>query len=113
MCEAQSCRGVLLRLTCLPDGSDALQKKLDETSKELTQAKQQVGEYQSHRYQMFREGYRTWRLDTVRGSSCIMLTVQNDWNKPETNRQSCACEDLFKENPAPLYEPKKLYKCVP
>lgn len=41
------------------------------------------------RYQIHNEGFRTWRLDTATGQICLLLTSQNDWNKPETEAQSC------------------------
>jgi hypothetical protein len=41
------------------------------------------------RYQIHNEGFRTWRLDTATGQVCLLLTSQSDWNKPETEEQSC------------------------
>jgi len=41
------------------------------------------------RYQVHREGFRTWRLDTTTGQTCLLLTSQEDWKKPETELQSC------------------------
>src|SRR5258708_3118246 len=65
---------------------DELQKKLDETTKglvdakdELGKAREKIGEYQAHRYEIFKSGFRTWRLDTVTGKSCILLTTDSDW----------------------------------
>lgn len=45
------------------------------------------------RYQLHREGYRTWRLDTATGHNCLLLTTDDDWKKPETTAESCAVED--------------------
>jgi hypothetical protein len=42
------------------------------------------------RYQIHREGFRTWRLDTTDGQVCLLLTSQEDWKKPDTEAQSCA-----------------------
>lgn len=41
------------------------------------------------RYREYREGFRTWRLDTSTGSNCILLTTEWDWKKPETTAQGC------------------------
>jgi hypothetical protein len=59
-------------------------------TQELSQLKQQaelgkgVGRYQIHR-----DGGRTWRLDTSTGAMCIMLASESDWKKPETKAQGC------------------------
>ncbi len=45
------------------------------------------------RYQLHKEGSRTWRLDTATGRSCLMLTTEADW-KSEGYASSCAAEDL-------------------
>jgi hypothetical protein len=41
------------------------------------------------RYQIHREGFRTWRLDTTTGYTCLLLTSVQDWKKPETQLSSC------------------------
>lgn len=41
------------------------------------------------RYQVDREGFRTWRLDTATGQICLLLAPEEDWKKPETELQSC------------------------
>lgn len=51
----------------------------------------------SGRYQQFSRGFRTFRLDTATGESCILLTSENDWKKPETIAQSCGQADLMKD----------------
>jgi hypothetical protein len=55
--------------------------------KAAAQAKQ-VGRYQLHR-----EGFRTWRLDTATGRSCLLLTTDNDWKNAASTQNSCATED--------------------
>ncbi len=42
------------------------------------------------RYQMYTHGVRTWRLDTVTGSICLLLTTDTDWKKKETQLQMCS-----------------------
>jgi len=49
----------------------------------------QVGRYQVHR-----EGFRTWRLDTATGRSCLLLTTEADWKSAGSTASSCASEDL-------------------
>ena len=68
--------------------------------------------YQAHRYETFKNGVRTWRMDTVKGSSCVMLTTEEDWKKPETSHQSCICEDSYNETPAPSLDILKALKCL-
>lgn len=41
------------------------------------------------RYQIYRAGFRTFRLDTATGSTCILLTTTDDWKKPDTESQGC------------------------
>jgi len=41
------------------------------------------------RYQAYRQGYRTWRLDTSTGETCLLLTTEADWKNPETTARSC------------------------
>lgn len=41
------------------------------------------------RYQIHREGFRTWRLDTATGQICLLLTAEADWKKPEVESQGC------------------------
>ena len=42
------------------------------------------------RYQTFSRGYRTWRLDTATGSSCLLLSTEEDWKNPETAASACS-----------------------
>ena len=41
------------------------------------------------RFREYREGLRTWRLDTATGANCILLTTDSDWKKPDTVAQGC------------------------
>jgi len=41
------------------------------------------------RFQVHREGFRTWRLDTATGTSCLLLTTAADWEKPESAISAC------------------------
>jgi hypothetical protein len=51
------------------------------------------------RYQLHKEGFRTWRLDTATGRSCLLLTTEADWKKPETMTQNnCAADDFQSES---------------
>jgi hypothetical protein len=42
------------------------------------------------RYQVHMSGFRTWRLDTATGASCLLLTSEADWKKPENAIQACS-----------------------
>ena len=41
------------------------------------------------RYQIHREGFRVWRLDTATGNICLLLSSDADWKKPEIAAQGC------------------------
>ena len=41
------------------------------------------------RYTHFRVGFRTWRLDSATGESCILLTSDLDWKNDKTQLQGC------------------------
>ena len=41
------------------------------------------------RYQIHREGFRTWRLDTSTGKICLLLASDADWKKPDIAIQGC------------------------
>jgi hypothetical protein len=58
---------------------------------ELSQLRQdaQIGKSVG-RYQIYRSGFRTWRLDTATGRTCILLTTDDDWKKPDITLSSCS-----------------------
>ena len=60
------------------------------SNQELTNLKHdaEIGK-NTGRYQIHREGFRTWRLDTSNGTVCLLLTSEADWKKPDTELQSC------------------------
>jgi hypothetical protein len=41
------------------------------------------------RYQIYRNGFRTWRLDSSTGNTCILLTTEADWKTPEAMASAC------------------------
>lgn len=47
------------------------------------------------RYQIHREGVRTWRLDTATGHLCLMLTSTYDWEHDAKDQSNCAVEDTM------------------
>lgn len=58
--------------------------------KELTELRRQADLGKSiGRYQIYRSGFRTWRLDSSTGMTCILLTSEDDWKKPNTAAQGC------------------------
>jgi outer membrane lipoprotein-sorting protein len=86
---------------------DAVQAKLSETEKKLKEADKQIADFQAHRYSVYHEGWRTWRMDSVSGTTCILLTTQADWKKPDTKSESCSCEDYLRDTADPYSEPNK------
>ena len=43
----------------------------------------------SGRYQLYRQGNITWRLDTNTGSSCVIFATDEEWKKPRVRRDAC------------------------
>jgi len=46
-----------------------------------------------HRYELHKEGLRTWRFDPATGETCIQLTSDADWKSKEAQARSCDCID--------------------
>lgn len=44
----------------------------------------------SGRYQLYRQGNITWRLDTDTGRSCVLFATDEEWKKPRVYRTGCA-----------------------
>lgn len=45
------------------------------------------------RYQLNREGSRTWRLDTSTGRHCLLLTTDYDWQHEGAKQNTCTTDD--------------------
>jgi hypothetical protein len=43
----------------------------------------------SGRYQLYRQGNITWRLDTDTGRSCVIFATDDEWRKPRVYRAGC------------------------
>lgn len=43
----------------------------------------------SGRYQLYRQGNITWRLDTATGKTCVVLATDEEWKKPKVYRNGC------------------------
>ena len=43
----------------------------------------------SGRYQLYRQGNITWRLDTDTGRSCIIFATDEEWKKPRVSKAGC------------------------
>jgi hypothetical protein len=41
------------------------------------------------RYQLYRQGNITWRLDTDTGRTCIIFATNEEWKKPQVYRAGC------------------------
>lgn len=113
---------VLLALVmCVLYGCDDYQ--FAEKSKEVVISKEEYDQLkataalakQVGRYQLHREGSRTWRLDTATGHSCLLLASEYDWKTDAAKENSCASDDwreaqerhrlypsLFDENGNPI-----------
>ena len=43
----------------------------------------------SGRYQVYRQGNITWRLDTETGRSCVIFATDEEWKKPRVYKAGC------------------------
>jgi len=43
----------------------------------------------SGRYQLYRQGNITWRLNTETGKTCIIFATDEEWRKPRVYRAGC------------------------
>ena len=43
----------------------------------------------SGRFQLYRQGNITWRLDTESGKTCIIFATNEEWKKPQVYRAGC------------------------
>ncbi len=41
------------------------------------------------KYQLYRQGNLTWRLNTETGQSCIIFATDDEWKKPKVYRAGC------------------------
>jgi hypothetical protein len=41
------------------------------------------------KYQLYRQGNITWRLDTDTGKTCIIFATDEEWKKPKVLRAGC------------------------
>jgi hypothetical protein len=41
------------------------------------------------KYQLYRQGNITWRVDTETGKSCILFATDEEWKKPTVYRAGC------------------------
>ena len=41
------------------------------------------------KYQLYRQGNITWRLDTGNGHTCIVFATEEEWKKPQVLRAGC------------------------
>ncbi|HEY0307227.1 MAG TPA: hypothetical protein VGB94_03645 [Acidobacteriaceae bacterium] len=44
------------------------------------------------RYQLYRQGNLTWRLDTDSGHTCILFATNEEWRNPRVSSHGCANE---------------------
>jgi hypothetical protein len=43
----------------------------------------------SGRFQVYRQGNITWRIDTVSGTNCILFATNEEWQKPQVYGHGC------------------------
>ena len=86
-----------------------LKKQVTDVQDKLSASQKSAAECQSHKYQMFQSGNRTWRLDTSTGDACVALTTDADWKSNKTKGQSCSCTDLFIDGITPNETLRKMY----
>jgi hypothetical protein len=77
--------------------SKQAQVDLHKAQDDLKKAQQQIADYQAHKYQIYTNGGRTWRLDSVTGKTCVLLTTDEDWKNPKITESGCQCEDAMND----------------
>lgn len=93
---------VFLGLLSVFVGSGCDDYQMADKSKEVVISKQEYDQLkaaaaqakQVGRYQLHRDGSRTWRLDTSTGHSCLLLATEYDWKSSGSSQNSCAGEDF-------------------
>jgi hypothetical protein len=43
----------------------------------------------SGRFQVYRQGDLTWRLDTDSGQACVLFATNEEWRKPQVYQHGC------------------------
>lgn len=76
---------------------DDARKEAAEAKDSLKKSQDRLTDLQAHRYQTFASGGKTWRLDSVKGSTCVLLASDQEWKNVETKKQSCTCEDFYRD----------------
>lgn len=41
------------------------------------------------KYQVYRQGNLTWRINTATGDSCVLFATDEEWKKPKVYRSGC------------------------
>ncbi len=41
------------------------------------------------RFQIYRQGNLTWRIDTETGQSCVLFATNAEWRRPQVYRHGC------------------------
>jgi hypothetical protein len=42
------------------------------------------------RFEVYRQGNLTWRIDTETGAACVLFATNEEWRKPQVYRHGCA-----------------------
>jgi hypothetical protein len=80
---------------------DNSQKQIADLQRELADADRTISELRAHKYQLFTSGFRTYRLDTTTGATCLKLATESDWKRLRSKRESCECLDFVRDNRLP------------
>ncbi len=76
--------------TAKASASDPRDEQIKELNARITQLEAKPAD---HHYELRVDGLRTFRFDPVTGATCIQLTTEADWKRPETVRQGCQYQD--------------------
>jgi len=83
-------------IACTTDAPAAASDARDQQIKALQQRLSQLeNQPKEHHYELRVDGLRTFRFDPTTGDTCIQLTTNTDWKKPETVRQGCQYQDFL------------------
>jgi len=79
--------------TLTSDGDDGNSDNDDADSSATTSARANRAVFAGKgRYQLYRQGNLTWRLDTDNGRTCILFATEEEWHKQRVFSHGCAGE---------------------
>jgi hypothetical protein len=93
--QLQTINNESARIAALNDEIETEKKAATNAQQQVAAARKEAEDAKSaipHRYEVVKEGARTFRLDTATGKTCLLFATEADWKKPEISAQNCEYE---------------------